>query len=386
MVLVLRAWLLAMLASSALMAQSGEKIFTVRDSAGIRIVAHRSLSKAPIAFRVDRFPFIAIGGLSENVDEELDSNHPYLSAIELNNGLIVVNDAARLHYFDRSGRLIRIVGSRGSGPGEFERTGFVCRLHGDTVLVVDAGSGRVSLWGPNGDYIRSVARPGYVPSMGCWPDGSLLVREVGHAQRGASGMLSFSYVRQQLDGSRALSYGRFMADRYAGQLMYETRLVPRGDDLIVGEAERFEIRRHRPDGTLVVVSRVAEDPSAVSDSEWLRMTEDLMPTNLLGAARRQERARLLAQPKPRTYPAHARIHVDPLYRVWVEDYQQRHIHYVLDSTGILLGRVDVSSAVPTAGRVTLVGVGASHIVVRWSDADGAARLSFHRLHSMPARP
>lgn len=313
-------------------------------------------------------------------------NISHLSATELNNGLIVVNDAARLRYFDRSGRLIRTVGARGSGPGEFERTGFVCRLYGDTVLVVDAASGRVSLWDPDGNYVRSSPRLGFVPSMGCWPDGSLLVREVGDAKRGASGVLSFSYVRRQLDGSSVRPYGRFIADRYAGQLMYETRLVPRGDDLIVGEAERFEIRQHRPDGTLHTVSRVAEAPSAVSDSEWLRMTEDLMPTNLVGVARQQERARLLAQPKPSAYPAHARIRVDPSHRVWIEDYQQRHIHYVLDSTGILLGRVDVSSAVPTGGRVTLVGVAASHIVLRWSDADGSARLSFHRLHSMVATP
>lgn len=75
MVAVLLSWLIAVVASSALMAQSREATFTVRDSAGIRVVDHPSLSKAPIAFRVERAAFIAVGGLSENVDEELDSKH-----------------------------------------------------------------------------------------------------------------------------------------------------------------------------------------------------------------------------------------------------------------------------------------------------------------------
>ncbi len=101
----------------------------IRDSAGIRIVEYPTLgpmppgsstvprnplrlalADLPPAVQLESQPFLDLGGLNANEQAEFDATHPMLSATELSNGTIVVNDRTQLRFFTRTGAFIRAVG------------------------------------------------------------------------------------------------------------------------------------------------------------------------------------------------------------------------------------------------------------------------------------
>lgn len=79
--------------------------------------------------------------------------------------------------FDRSGRLLRRLGRRGRGPGEFERPWYLAVDRHDSLFVWDGALARVSVFGPDGRYARSFNTPGAwaVGGFSVRADGTLLV-------------------------------------------------------------------------------------------------------------------------------------------------------------------------------------------------------------------
>jgi hypothetical protein len=79
--------------------------------------------------------------------------------------------------FDRSGRLVRRLGRRGRGPGEFERPWHLAVDRSDSLFVWDGALGRISVFGPDFRFARSFAAPGRwtVSGFGVRADGTLLV-------------------------------------------------------------------------------------------------------------------------------------------------------------------------------------------------------------------
>lgn len=83
-----------------------------------------------------------------------------------------------MRYYDLHGQLHRIVGRKGAGPGEFEDLAWIQGANGD-VAAYDQDLHRVSFFGPQGDFLRSVrvvAPEDYVLAVanGVLADGSIL--------------------------------------------------------------------------------------------------------------------------------------------------------------------------------------------------------------------
>jgi hypothetical protein len=77
------------------------------------------------------------------------------------NGFYVVDSKeSSLSWFDRSGKLIKRLGREGAGPAEFRSLSNAGRF-GDTLWVMDPQLQRVSLFNPDGDFIRTVSVPPY---------------------------------------------------------------------------------------------------------------------------------------------------------------------------------------------------------------------------------
>jgi hypothetical protein len=328
------------------------------------------------AIRVDPAPFLDLGGVRSNENEELDSRQPWLSATQLGSGEIVVNEFHRLKFFSSTGQFLRAAGRQGQGPGEFTQTREVCRFAGDTLLVIDYSTGALSLWDGQGKLIRAHARPGYVPMNGCYADGTVVAQVSAGAEEAGNDTRSVPYARIRLDGTVVRTLGRLPSPEYTGTIAFEVSIVPAGEDLYVADGRRLEVRVLDRAGRLKWVLRSSEPPKAITDDDWRRQAESSVPSGMPAAQRERQIAMMMSMKRPATYPVFRRMRVDPLRRIWVDDYQDRRSWTVFDSSGVLLGRLLLPW--DDAAGARLAGIERDHIIVLRTDADGAAHLSFHR--------
>lgn len=96
-----------------------------------------SAPPAAVSFDIDRTPILDIADTS--TIGELELLRP-TGAVRLPNGNVVVADAyaATIRFFDANGTLVRRVGRRGNGPGEFRSPSWISRCGTDSVFVWDA--------------------------------------------------------------------------------------------------------------------------------------------------------------------------------------------------------------------------------------------------------
>jgi hypothetical protein len=102
-------------------------------------------------------------------------NHPTDVAVDPRNGDLVVSDGygnARLHRFDREGRLLHSWGEPGSDVGQFACPHGVWVMHDGRVVAVDRDNDRLQIFAGDGTFIeqwRGLCRP-----MDIWSDGETI--------------------------------------------------------------------------------------------------------------------------------------------------------------------------------------------------------------------
>ena len=122
---------------------------------------------------LDSIPLVRVGGRDD------DPLFRVAGGVMTAHGLIVAGGGSQsLRYYDLQGQLQRITGRKGAGPGEFEDLAWIQKVNGN-VAAYDQDRHRVSFFGPQGDFLRSVhIRPpnGYLNSEadGVLADGSIL--------------------------------------------------------------------------------------------------------------------------------------------------------------------------------------------------------------------
>jgi hypothetical protein len=124
---------------------------TVRDSAGVELIelGENLLDSLP-EWSLDSGA-LAIGTLDGPPEYQL--NHA-ATPWQLSDGWIVVaNDQKEIRYYDRTGRHLLTVGSKGEGPGQYRQLWSLYPLPGDSVLAFDVLR-RVTILAPRGDVAR----------------------------------------------------------------------------------------------------------------------------------------------------------------------------------------------------------------------------------------
>lgn len=380
-----------LLAASALALVPGcsredEKTFSVapkvRDSVGVRLVEYDSLPLKG-TLRVDPRPYLDLGGLSKSQDTELDSRHPWLGAVRLSDGRVVVNEPTRLKFFGPDGRYLFAVGRSGNGPGELNQSREICLLRGDTLLVIDYMTGALREWDKDGNHVRSTARPGAIPTYGCAANGLLVVYAAPFKLTLGTSDSTREYRIANAEGRDLGKFGVFPAPKYFGPVFFEPSIVPFERQVFVGDPHSFGFRTYSQEGRLRVIVRLARPSRAISDEDWNRMVERMLPKTLPAATRATAIARVMSRPRPRSYPSQGRMRVDPAGRIWIGEYDDRLRWTVFDTAGQFLGRT-VLPWPEKWGRTELVGVGSDHIIIRRLDNEGAVHLSFHRITSYNA--
>jgi hypothetical protein len=134
---------------------------TVIDSAGVEIVQLPWLQPDPATAGVQPDPLTVIGAAVAEQSSEL---YRVVGAARLSDERIVVANAGtnELRIFGSAGQFLNSAGRNGEGPGEFRSISSMVRLGGDTIAVYDARLQRISVFDHSGAFVRAHAIVGAV--------------------------------------------------------------------------------------------------------------------------------------------------------------------------------------------------------------------------------
>jgi len=262
------------------------------------------------------------------------------SARRLSDGRIVIANGGtqNLRFFDATGAHQASVGREGEGPGEFKRLGPLSVLPGDSLAAYDWNLRRVSYFGPDGTFVRSVTLDfpaGFPTPIGQFADGAWLCTrgfvfapsgDMSEIVRDTVPMLVF-----EPSGALRDSIGLFPAPEYyvrssrnnafATSLPFgrTTEVVVSGDRFYAGHTERYEIVRYSSAGVPDLILRLDRPPAPIAPDDLARYKAEQMED--ADASFRQQTARNLEEmPYPATYPAFADVVTDAEGNLWVLDY------------------------------------------------------------------
>ena len=317
-------------------------------------------------------------------EEEFDHRQGYLRGVRLSNGGLAVIDVSRVHYFDARGNRMRIVGRKGQGPEEFLYLTAICRTRGDTIVVGDGHNRRLTVIDPNGRIVRTVAQGdhGY-PHAGsfCFNDGSfVLMRSVGEVVANSRRQ---RITKIRVDGSVERVIGEFVGRSVDMVSMTGVSIATNGGTLLYADPFAGEVRAYTSAGRLFRIFRLTEPRQRMTDAEIDERLAMTVPSNVLGTERTQRMARLKALPHSETWPLFFNFHVSPEGAIWLHDFQRdfrsANVWTGFDSTGRVIGRLQLPELPARTFRPEVHGFGSDHVMLRRFDADMATFLSIYPL-------
>jgi hypothetical protein len=381
----------------------GTDAVTERDSAGVHVVENLGpTSGGP--WHVDSAPLLVIGSAEADPDQALEQ---VTGAVRLAGQEIVVADGGQLEllFYDGSGNLMRRVGGRGGGPGEFESLEWLARYGTDSVVTLDVSNQRVSYFDTSGDFGRSVrlvsnADIPFPRAVGFFGDGSVLATR-GLYPLGGEPPIRVERTTERLfrisaDGSSAAEVRRFRGvesvivptgpggrfERRRRPFGRETAFAVAGDRFYEGDNETYEIRAYSVDGQLLQIIRKQGAQRAITATD-VRAFQDSVLSAASGADRQQAFVLLdRLPPHPETYPAFAgELRVDGDQDLWVRESTppetQQSAWSVFSREGKLLGNVELPV------RAKLLDVGTDYVLILRRDALDVEYVELYRLRRAP---
>jgi hypothetical protein len=352
----------------------------IRDSAGVRIVENPARTTMPVALRIAERPVLEVGGLHDDPDLEFESNQGYLRGVVLSNGGLAAIDVSRVKYFDRTGKLVKIAGRLGDGPGEFRYLTSICRTRGDTLVVGDRS--RLGVLDGSGAVVgHHPSRPKHLPFEGCFADGSVLLSQT-ESRRPTPGHSTVALWQLPVSGEAPRPLVELVVQGIDFLTMAEPTYAATGDRFVVADPGSSEIkifRRGRATTRLETIVRFAEPRVRITDAEVEERIGYSIPTNTPEAQRRDMVERLRAAPRASHWPAFGRVSVDANGTIWVADFQKDldvPIGYTrVGSDGRATGRFLLPPGVRREDRLQPIGFDQGRILLRRWDEDGATYLA-----------
>jgi hypothetical protein len=337
-------------------------------------------------WRFSEAPTVDIGA-SQSETEQLFN---VVDALKLDDGRIVVanSGSGELRFYDAAGAFLNTSGRKGDGPGEFGELLWM-RTHGDSLLAFDWDGAKLSVFGLDGTFARSVAmRPliqtGGAPSyLSPFADGTLLA--VASLYRSESGGLEAGmrrntalHLRCDMDGGLIDTVGALPGDEWylrsegggvvggVRALGLEGHTTAHSDGFFYGDSESYEIGDYDRDGTLTRLIRLDRPNRPVTDRDIELYEEDQVEEWGGDPVARQAIQRMLIDmPFPETLPAYGEFRVDEEGNLWVSDYRrpgEKATRWtVFDPSGAALGVVEMPP------RFTPYQIGSDFVLGRWQD-------------------
>lgn len=354
------------------------------------------------AWEVAATPTVVIGS------GEAGDLYQVRGAVILATGSLVVADggSGQLRLYGREGQLLRVLGRRGEGPGEFRRLSGVWKFEGDSLLALDTSFGqhRFLVFSPGGDFVRSwspLTPPGESRTLGVAAvasDGAVLFltsTTIRPAEVPVLGRNLESAYWYKSDGDLAGSLGRFPGPLiYRGSGMQQGRVSFGAGTLFAATGLWWfsfdpisgDIRKHRRDGTVELVFRMEVPRAPITEAHKSKERERRkaeLREGLRGAVGPMQRllveqeAMVEEMPFPERFPPYARVFGGSDGCLWVQVYPPLEDGgerwQVLAPSGQWLARVTLPYG------LTLYDVAADNVVVVRRDELGTEYVQVHGL-------
>ncbi len=373
----------------------------VRDSADVKIVEYRASTwESGQEWRVTREPLLEIGmGDGPEAYQFFDLK----GAVQLSDGRIVAANggSGELRYFDADGVFLYSVGGEGEGPGEFRFLDFIGRLPGDSVLTYDPALLRIQIFGPTGQFVRSLLTespwPGmYRPPV---PVGVLNVRtivatlsNVGVGFKEGLGRTPEILATVDLHTGRVDSLGTILgAEQFVTPtergFSREGYTFGNYSDVAIGASriatvstEAFAVNVLDPQGTVVAKVHKDAQPIQVTPQDLEAYIEESLakwPPGTSDQAMENFRRRARQRPVAAYLPILRSVHVDSDGNLWVEPFPRPGKgdapFVVLGADGTLFGEVRLPPGLDRGTHETLdpsLEIGTDYVLGIWSDELG----------------
>lgn len=361
----------------------------VTDSAGVTLTV--ASDDALVYAALDSAPALSIGGASA----EGATQFFRIQNIKVDRrGRLWVADgqSGELRLFDAAGSHWKTRGGRGEGPGEFLQIRLLGATAGDTVLVGDRGTDRVTVFDPEGELVRSQIlpssdRPAPLP-FDVFGDGSVLgqvprVLSASSLEPGRVLTDSVELVRVRAGSDSVSPYAAASGPLWlwTGRTLVPIPFTINASFVVVGEAVHvasgpdFRIRVFQ--GGRVVASYGVDRPRRAVTAPDLEAYRAFVDEYVPEPRRPENLAALDHDRRPGVLPAYDRLLAAPEGHVWAQVYESdlsaAHRWDVFDGSRAFVGGVHVPAGFyphAVAGGA-LVGV--------WRDGMGVEHVRSYRL-------
>lgn len=297
-------------------------------------VAWIEAQKPPKTWRVSEPPRLSIGSRDAEGPELFGS---IAGAVRLSSGVIVVADrkSLELRLFSPTGEHLKTIGRKGGGPGEFQYMSPIQRCAGDSVFVYDFTLWRMSVFSPEGAYIRTAdvrkwsTNGRILYNLWCNPAGVFaFVHKHTDQPKGIGPWRPSVTLSLVGPGDSVVGLGTFPAsDRYFnGQVdfpMYlgkETTIGVGSRFVYVGTGDAYEVAEYSLQGKRIGGLGEVRAPIPVTAAQVTTFIAEHI-------AARDERTNTSEYEKlfrgldwPKVYPAHGKLMVDGSDNLWIEEY------------------------------------------------------------------
>ncbi len=313
--------------------------------------------------------------------------------------IVVLDGGAQIREYDATGRPLGTIGRAGDGPGEFRHAETVVSLPGDSLLVHDAQSRRLTMFGPDRRPVRTITTEG--PARCCTLGGSYLVQVAApRATSGAPAVGYTSYGVASWRGAPAATPGEELriATRpptvvleqstggggtfsFAGVHRLPFAALPMttflGDLVVNSDGARYEYRMIGLDGTPARTVRVARAPVEVPAAELRRVRDSVGAIVPDAGDRRRLLAAFDAAQTPTTFPAFDRMLADdPAGALWIRTHAPDAARPEHWSRFTRDGRLEGTLTLPRGWRAVAFSRGQA-IMVEEDDTTGLQRIHVH---------
>lgn len=266
--------------------------FVARDSAGVAIVENQSPAwTESAAWRLGDEPLFILRGFDGGEENRLLDP----TSIDVDSrGRIIVGDGNQAGWdavlvYDSLGRFQFQAGRDGQGPGEFGQLWWASAYRGDSIVAFDMSGDRLSVFSPEGDFVRGLrtpqmqVEPGPPGSYG-YTAGADAAYADGHFLAYPRGALDVSegpgpawykhlLLRLSPDGEAWDTLGTFEISQqyWSGTNQEQYWFAPIAvmavgtGDLLFGKGDAFEIKRYDQTGRLTGIIRREYTPRMVSE-------------------------------------------------------------------------------------------------------------------------